>query len=75
MSEFNQDYEHHSDPLDVSVAQQERILRAQLAVRRPIGPKFSGHCHNCGEPLQAPMIFCNGECREDHELRERLTGR
>ena len=50
---FNQDFEHHSDPFDVSVAQQERILEAQLSHRKPEGPSPTGFCLDpcCGEQL------------------------
>ena len=69
MSEFNEDHEHNSDPLDLSVANQDRILRAELSVRKPEGPKFTGFCldDDCREPLQAPRRWCNSDCRESWE--------
>ena len=30
-----------------------------------------GHCHNCDEPLRAAQLFCDQECAEDFEKRER----
>ena len=50
---FNPEFEHQSDPLDVSVAQQETILKFQIAARKPEGPAPTGFCldPNCGEQL------------------------
>jgi hypothetical protein len=49
----NEEFEHHSDPLDVSVAQQERILEAQRSARKPSGPVATGLCFDpsCKEQL------------------------
>ena len=30
-----------------------------------------GHCHNCDEPLRGGQLFCDHECAEDFEKRER----
>lgn len=61
MSEFNEEHEHHADPLDVSVAQQERLLRAELAVRKPVGPLPTGFCldPNCETQLVSDEEMAN----------------
>lgn len=75
--------EHHSDPLDVSVAQQERILAAQLSVRKPEGPAATGFCLYCGEQVTDDDIveyiragnkpppgvrkFCDINCSKDYD--------
>lgn len=28
-----------------------------------------GVCHNCGEPLQSHLLFCDANCRDDWQLR------
>jgi hypothetical protein len=81
-------HEQHSDPLDVSVAQQEIILAAQIAARKPEGPPPSGYCLNCGEQLTDDDIIeyikqgnpappgvrrhCDADCRTDWEKRQRV---
>lgn len=30
-----------------------------------------GECHNCGERLPPPKLFCDADCSADHELRMR----
>lgn len=76
---FNPEFEHQSDPLDLSVAQQETILKFQLAARKPEGPAYTGYCldPNCGEELEAPRRWCNASCREawEHDRRLRSKGK
>ncbi|HAM4192654.1 TPA: DUF2116 family Zn-ribbon domain-containing protein, partial [Escherichia coli] len=31
----------------------------------------TGFCYNCGEPVKTGL-FCDGDCREDYEKRERF---
>ncbi|RDE25171.1 hypothetical protein DV711_06335 [Motiliproteus coralliicola] len=31
----------------------------------------TGYCHNCDEPLGGEPYFCDGDCRDDWEKRER----
>jgi len=30
-------------------------------------PEHTGECFNCGEPLAAPMRWCDTDCRDDWE--------
>lgn len=40
---------------------------------RPTGPAYAGWCLNCGPDvtLPTPMRWCDEECREDWEYRNR----
>ena len=48
--------------LDISIQRQrgKGVLKA-----------FTGFCHNCGAPVEAPACFCDTECQADLEKRER----
>ena len=48
--------------LDISL-QQQRNKGTLIA--------FTGKCHNCGEPVEAPGCFCDTDCQEDFEKRTR----
>lgn len=45
-------------------------LRAARALRG-----FPGTCSNCGEACAPAAVYCDAECRNDHEARERLRSR
>ena len=54
-------------------AEQEEKLRKLQRERAkpPSGLPFIGSCHNCGESLLSPLRFCDADCRDDWEARER----
>ncbi|SOD42363.1 hypothetical protein SAMN06298226_2702 [Nitrosovibrio sp. Nv4] len=53
--------------------QQEAIHRdAALRHRKPV-PEQDGHCLNCGE--KSIGAYCNKECGDDHENREKSISR
>ena len=63
-----------SDKLDRAEVEIQRtidhgiaVARAGLAGGRKLTPK--GYCHNCDEPFpgDAEKLFCDADCREDHE--------
>jgi len=33
---------------------------------------FSGHCYFCDEEVTQPRLFCDVDCRDDHEKEQRL---
>jgi hypothetical protein len=33
---------------------------------------IKGNCYNCDEPLPSPLRFCDSDCRDDHEKRQKL---
>lgn len=49
----------------------ELAIKAALATSRAgiLNPK--GHCYNCAEPLPKGGLFCDADCRTDHEGRKR----
>ncbi|WP_065647760.1 hypothetical protein [Pantoea eucrina] len=56
------------DIVDIANERMEVALAAALTHRKPtLKPK--GVCYNCDEPI--PGIYCDADCREDHEKRER----
>lgn len=79
------EFEHQSDPIDLSVAQQEMMLAAQIAYRRPEGPAPTGLCFNCQAPVADEDIieyirqgnpappgtprFCDEDCSKDWHKR------
>lgn len=58
------------DDADRAEAQEEMARQAALIVRRRVGPTYTGICLNCGEPLERPFRWCDGDCREDWVRRE-----
>lgn len=54
-------------------------MRAQAQRAAAAGRTMPGLCRNCGAQCHAAAVYCDAECREDHERREkhraRLTGR
>ena len=38
--------------------------------RKPEGPKFTGYCHYCDEPVASPKRFCDEACRDDWEVEQ-----
>lgn len=39
--------------------------------RKPVGPEFTGTCHNCEAPLEAPKRWCDKDCLTDWEARRK----
>lgn len=48
-------------------------LRRQIAMHtpKPEGPAPTGYCLNCGETVLPGHRWCNTDCREDWEARQR----
>lgn len=61
-----------SDIADDAEKQVEDFQRFAALTRRPEGPKYTGFCANCGEPVEAPMRWCDVSCRDEEQKR---TGR
>jgi hypothetical protein len=59
-----------ADEADLAVENEATILALQLTVRKPV-PPFTGRCLNCDAEI-AVGRYCDGECREEHEKRERI---
>lgn len=51
--------------------QEEQLVRAiQKARSEIVAP--TGHCLNCEEKVEGTRRFCNPECREDYESRQKV---
>ena len=59
------------DICDQADMQNEAALAAALTKRKPVH-KADGRCLNCREPVGKDQQYCDQECREDHEYRERF---
>lgn len=60
------------DDIDKGNYQAELTLQAyieRVRKRSGFGPKPTGQCFNCDEPVDAERLFCDPECREDYERR------
>jgi hypothetical protein len=64
-----------ADFIDDANEAAEIFLRAALSTyRRPAGPAPTGCCLNCGHALPVSgMRWCNPDCRDDYEDRERAN--
>jgi len=54
---------------DIDRAQAREELDRTLAIaaaRLPVLPSI-GECHNCGASVPTGALFCDGDCRDDHE--------
>lgn len=60
------------DEADLAQDHIEKTLALQIAqARAKAAQQPSGECLNCGEPLGEGRRYCNSECREDFEAREK----
>lgn len=59
------------DVCDQADMQNELAVAAALTKRKPV-PKADGRCLNCREPVAVGQKYCDHECSEDHEYRERF---
>ena len=51
--------------------QEEQLIRAIQKARDAI-EEPTGYCLNCEEKVDGTRKFCNSECREDYESREKV---
>ena len=59
---------HEAEFLAISVRNHDRaVLRAQ--------PTERGVCTNCGERCLPMAVYCDEDCRADHETRDRARTR
>lgn len=57
-----------SDDLDRATRAQDIILSSLISHRVDI-PRIThiGVCNYCGEVVESPKLFCNGDCADDFE--------
>jgi hypothetical protein len=60
------------DIIDSAAETEQLFLDLALQQQRAAGTllKFTGHCYNCGDPVEAPSCFCEVGCQEDFEKRQ-----
>lgn len=61
-----------SDIIDQANDLIEREMAARLAARRAPTLPATGECHNCEAPLDGELRFCDADCRNDYDRRQRL---
>lgn len=53
------------DEVDLTAERLDREMERLLARREAAGPAPTGNCLWCGEPLRAPLRWCDADCRDD----------
>ena len=62
-----------ADEADITADRAERERDAMMrATRKPEGPRPTGFCIYCAEPVAAALRYCCVECRDDDERERRL---
>ena len=60
------------DDIDRGCELEARYREAALSVRKPEGPKATGECLWCGDPVEQGRRWCpGGECRDSWERMQR----
>lgn len=68
-----EEHEHYTDTSDRATQRELEICADALReVRRFPALPYTGRCHNCGEVTGNDMRFCDADCRDDFERRERI---
>jgi hypothetical protein len=61
-----------SDIIDQANDLIEREMAARLSARRASPMPPTGECYNCGEQLDGDRRFCDADCRDQFDKRQRL---
>jgi len=79
MPEIEAHTERPSSVDDMATLYEEQFTAcAVAAARRPVAAAPAGVCGNCGAALASLAVYCDPECRADHEHRlaaQRRAGR
>lgn len=62
------------DEADITSQRQEQELAFLLRARRPVQIQPKGACYFCDEPVSDKRLFCDSDCRDDWERRQKKTG-
>lgn len=62
-----------ADEADIAQQTTEQLLELQLKRRIVDRREPTGYCFNCDEKLPHPKVYCDADCRDDFENRERLS--
>lgn len=60
-----------ADSADIAYENEQFSMSIRLKNRIRNRLPEAGFCYNCGEPVKTGL-FCDGDCREDYEKRERF---
>lgn len=66
--------ENYADPVDRASVEEQRALEVAINAARNQQVKqlpSIGACYNCDETLQPGHRFCDADCRDDYEKRNR----
>lgn len=56
---------------DMATQREAQFTTAAIAAaRRPVVASAPGVCQNCGAALASLAVYCDPDCRSDHELRQ-----
>ena len=55
---------------DADARNREACIREVSFTHRKMSP--AGECYNCGTHLSAVTLFCDADCRDDFEKRQRI---
>lgn len=47
-------------------------LFAALHPKTDLALEHTGRCHNCGEDVDLDHLFCDKDCSDDYEKRQRM---
>lgn len=66
-------------PDDTATVREQEFLAAALGEQRLAAqraePVTRGQCANCGEHLPPKWVYCDEDCRADHESRQTIERR
>lgn len=62
-----------TDEIDLQVERDQKLLDILVLRRKPV-PLDKGYCLNCEEELPVGR-YCDADCREDYEQRQRFQAR
>jgi len=59
------------DVFDQATVQEEKAREMALKLARDKQPQLTscGVCHNCAEPVNSGLLFCDANCRDDWQKR------
>lgn len=60
-----------ADDADVAGEREEIFREAALAIRKPTGPRATGACLYCGDPVDEGRRWCGVDCRDRWQAMRR----
>ena len=64
--------DNKGDIVDQANAISEVYTRAAVSTRKPEGPKATGYCLWCEDPVESPRRWCDADCRDQWEKHPHL---